>query len=239
MIGGTVTWNTPDHLLLDKSSNIGPLISGWELDFRNCKDKSFKTSKILTHLYQQFSNLLISHRDMSGPRLGALSNNRWSGGSSSTIYNQVLVLPTTEAITSKWSPKSVGGTLFSVIVNGVKIHALQLWPPPDFFIFTAENLVLTNWTSTLPPCQRRAAGPAHRARRGSSRSTWPSSWCPAECAARKTPTGSRTRQPASWRTGLGLRPCGYANKKRTEPIARSSFTSRQIHASTSRRIWDN
>jgi hypothetical protein len=31
-------------------------------------------------LYQQFSNWLISQRDMSGPRLGALSNNRWSGG---------------------------------------------------------------------------------------------------------------------------------------------------------------
>jgi hypothetical protein len=32
------------------------------------------------HLYQQFLNLLISQRDMSGPRLGALSSNRWSGG---------------------------------------------------------------------------------------------------------------------------------------------------------------
>ncbi len=32
-------------------------------------------------LYQQFSNLLISERDMSGPRLGDPSNNRWSGGS--------------------------------------------------------------------------------------------------------------------------------------------------------------
>jgi hypothetical protein len=29
--------------------------------------------------YQQFSNSLISQRDMSGPRLGALSNNTWSG----------------------------------------------------------------------------------------------------------------------------------------------------------------
>jgi hypothetical protein len=70
-----------DHLLLDSAPNIGPLISRWELDkFRNCWNKSFRTSKILTLLYQQSSNLLISQQDMNGPRLGALSNNRWSGG---------------------------------------------------------------------------------------------------------------------------------------------------------------
>ncbi len=37
-------------------------------------------------LYQQFSNLLISQHDMSGPRLGALSNNRWSWGSEFNCY---------------------------------------------------------------------------------------------------------------------------------------------------------
>ncbi len=69
-----------NRLLLDRFPNIGPLISRWELDkFKNCWYKSFRTSKILTLLYQQFSNVLISQRDMSGPRLGALSNNRWSG----------------------------------------------------------------------------------------------------------------------------------------------------------------
>ncbi len=83
-----VTWITihgrkrdvpPDHLLLDRSPNIEPLISRWELDkFKNCWNKSFRTSRILTLLYQQFSNLLISQRDMGGPRLGALSNDRWS-----------------------------------------------------------------------------------------------------------------------------------------------------------------
>ncbi len=57
-----------DHLLLDSAPNIGPLISHWELDkFRNCWNKSFRTSKILTHLYQQCLNLVISQRDMSGP----------------------------------------------------------------------------------------------------------------------------------------------------------------------------
>jgi hypothetical protein len=63
------------------SPNIGPLISRWELHkFKNCWNKNFRTSKILTLLYQQFLNLLIYQHDMSGPRLGALSNNRWSGG---------------------------------------------------------------------------------------------------------------------------------------------------------------
>ncbi len=70
----------PDHLLLNRTPNIGPLISRWELDkFKNCWNKSFRTSKVLTLLHQQFSNLLISQRDMSGPILGALSNNRWPG----------------------------------------------------------------------------------------------------------------------------------------------------------------
>jgi hypothetical protein len=65
------------HLLLDRSHNIGPLIPRWELDeFKISCNKIFRTSKILTLLYQQFSNLLISQREMSGPRFVALSNNR-------------------------------------------------------------------------------------------------------------------------------------------------------------------
>ncbi len=68
----SVTHRLPhDHLLLDCVPNIGPLISRLELDkFKNCWNKSFRTSKILTLLYQQFSILLISQQDMSGPRLG-------------------------------------------------------------------------------------------------------------------------------------------------------------------------
>ncbi len=51
-----------------------------ELDkFKNCWNKFFRTSKILTLFYQQFLNLLISQRDMSGPRLGTPFNNRCSG----------------------------------------------------------------------------------------------------------------------------------------------------------------
>jgi hypothetical protein len=68
----------PNHLLLDSAPSIGPLIFRWELDkFKSCWNKCSRTSRILTLLYQQFSNLLISQRDMSGPRLGALSTNRW------------------------------------------------------------------------------------------------------------------------------------------------------------------
>ncbi len=70
---------TPDHLLLDRSPKIGPLITRWELDkFKDYSKKNCGTSKILTLLYQQFLNLFISQRNMSGPRLRALSNNRWS-----------------------------------------------------------------------------------------------------------------------------------------------------------------
>ncbi len=86
-----------DHLSLDRSPNIGPLISLWELDkFKNCSNKSFRTSKILTLLHQQVSHLLFSQRDMSGPRLRELSNDRWLGGninwSKVTRYSQPLLL---------------------------------------------------------------------------------------------------------------------------------------------------
>ncbi len=47
-----------DHLLLDSAFNLGPL-------------------KVLKLLFQQFLNLSSSQRDMSGPILGDLSNNRW------------------------------------------------------------------------------------------------------------------------------------------------------------------
>jgi hypothetical protein len=73
-----VKWIPLNRLLLDNAPNLGPLISRWELDkFKNCWNKSFRTFKILTLLYQQFSNLLISQRDVSGPRLGVLSKNSW------------------------------------------------------------------------------------------------------------------------------------------------------------------
>jgi hypothetical protein len=71
---------SPNHLLLDRSPNIEPLISCLEVDkIKKLLKKSSRAYKILTILYQKFSNLSISQRDMSGPRLGALFNNRRSG----------------------------------------------------------------------------------------------------------------------------------------------------------------
>jgi hypothetical protein len=75
------SWQLPPaHLLLDSAPNLGPLISLWEINkFENCWYKSFRILEALKLLFQQFLNLSSSQRDMSGPILGALSNNRWSG----------------------------------------------------------------------------------------------------------------------------------------------------------------
>jgi hypothetical protein len=67
----------PDHILLDSAPNIGPLISRWEIiKFENCWYKSVRILEVLKLLFQQFLNLSSSLQDMSGPILGALSNNR-------------------------------------------------------------------------------------------------------------------------------------------------------------------
>ncbi len=73
---------TPDHLFLDSAPNLGPLISRWEINkFENCWYISVRILEVLKIWFQQFLNLSSSQRDMSGPVLGALSNNRWSWGS--------------------------------------------------------------------------------------------------------------------------------------------------------------
>ncbi len=70
----------PDHLLLDRSPNLGPHISRWEINkFENCWYTSVRILEVLKLLFQQFLNVSSSQRNMSGPVLGALSNNRWSG----------------------------------------------------------------------------------------------------------------------------------------------------------------
>jgi hypothetical protein len=72
----------PDHLLFDSAPNLGPLISRWEINkFQNCWHKSDRILEVLKLLFQEFLNWSGSQRDTSGPILGALSNNRWSGGS--------------------------------------------------------------------------------------------------------------------------------------------------------------
>ncbi len=90
------------HLLLDRSPNIKPLMSRWEVEkFKKCWKKSFRTFKILTLLYQQVSNLLIYQWDMSGPRLGALSKNRWSGVQKLNLYVYYAVQHQVSRSTSK------------------------------------------------------------------------------------------------------------------------------------------
>ncbi len=69
----------PDHLLLDSASNLGPLKSRWEMKFENCWYKSVRILEVLKLLFQKLLNLSSSQRDIGGPILGALSNNRWLG----------------------------------------------------------------------------------------------------------------------------------------------------------------
>ncbi len=71
----------PDHPLLDSAPNLGPLISRWEIiKFKNSRYWIVRILDVLKLLFQQFLNLSSSKRDMSGPKSGDLSNNRWSGG---------------------------------------------------------------------------------------------------------------------------------------------------------------
>jgi hypothetical protein len=68
----------PDHLLLDSTPNLGPLISRCQINkFENCWYRSVRILKVLKLLFQQSLNLSSSQRDMSGPILEYLSNHRW------------------------------------------------------------------------------------------------------------------------------------------------------------------
>jgi hypothetical protein len=70
----------PEHLLLDSAPNLGPLIYRWEINkFENCWYKSVRSLEVVKLSFQQILNLSSSQRDMSGPMLGNLSNNRWLG----------------------------------------------------------------------------------------------------------------------------------------------------------------
>ncbi len=71
--------DTPYLLLLDRAPNLGLLISCWEINkVENCWYKSVRILEVPKLLFQQFLNLSSSQRDMSGPILGDLSNNRVS-----------------------------------------------------------------------------------------------------------------------------------------------------------------
>jgi hypothetical protein len=63
-------------------------ISRWETNkFENCRYESARMLEVLKLLFQQFLYLTSSERDMSGPILGVLSNNRWSWG---TLHTWLL-----------------------------------------------------------------------------------------------------------------------------------------------------
>ncbi len=66
-----ITYYWTGLLILDHSYLIGNLT--------NSKIAETKALESWHFLYQQFSNLFVSQRDLSGPRLGAVSNNRWTG----------------------------------------------------------------------------------------------------------------------------------------------------------------
>ncbi len=90
----------PNYLSLDSDPNLGPLISRWEINkFENCWYKSVRILEFLKLLFQQFLNLSSSQRDMSGPILGDLSNNRWSGGI--TVAQDVCVVTKDEIYEEK------------------------------------------------------------------------------------------------------------------------------------------
>ncbi len=87
-----ITWNTPDHLLLDNAPDLGPLISCGKIKkFENCWYKSVRILEVLKLSFQQFLHLWSSQRDMSGPKLGALSNNRWSRGNLPTVLRWIFL----------------------------------------------------------------------------------------------------------------------------------------------------
>ncbi len=66
-----------DHLLLDSVPNLGPLISRWKINKLIQKCQDVKVSKAFVSAIFEFAKF---QRDMSGPILGYLSNNRWLRG---------------------------------------------------------------------------------------------------------------------------------------------------------------
>ncbi len=95
-------WGIPlDHPILDSALNLGPLISRWEINkFENCWYKRVKILEILKLLIQHFVNLSSSKWDMSGPVLGVLSNNRWSGVS---LVRRYILCSFLHRVEKNWS----------------------------------------------------------------------------------------------------------------------------------------
>ncbi len=122
----------PNHLLLDSAPNLGPLISRWVINkFGNCWYKSVRISEVLKLLFQKFLNLSSSQRDMSGPMLGDLSNNRWSGGNqeqSDHVKNIRFGEPSSDQSTPASSQESTIKLLHSIKWFALLVNSkLFLW----------------------------------------------------------------------------------------------------------------
>ncbi len=192
-----------DHLLLDRSPNIGPLISRWELDkFKNYWNKSFRTSKILTLLYEQFSNLLISQRDMSGPRLGALSNNRWSGGTSYDHVTTYWTLTPDESIVRWQAMIKCFFVQFDLSQNQKKKHAISWLEGERLMMLDPRVHNSLYYTATSPKKPPRYC----------TQRDW--TWIVGVChsCVKFSPAAERTWTAAVWPAASAIVRCVYRNQ---------------------------
>ncbi len=170
------------HILFDSSSNLGPLISRWEINkFENCWYKRVRILEVLKHLFQNFLNLSTSQRDMSGPKSWDLFNNRLSWGEvelwpvgNKGFYLQGLacdgtvkktqILPqvgwlTAPPITSSRVLKKASGGSRACGERGLRgAHAAS--PPPRTFLYHLILNKIPLYTTTLwqKPPTRPSAG---------------------------------------------------------------------------------
>jgi hypothetical protein len=111
----TYYWTVP--LILDQSYLVGEINK-----FENCWYKSVRILEVLKLLFPQFLNLSSSQRDMSGPRFGDLSNDRWSGGTGS--FSQGISYPL-ECVLGILTWNNI--TLLIVRCNDSTYHRIKVW----------------------------------------------------------------------------------------------------------------
>ncbi len=114
-------------------------MSHWEINkFENCWFKSVRILEVLKFLFQQFLNLSSSQRDMSGPILGDLSNNRWSEGTLIVTYD----------MSEKWKSGWYIDQYIIIILYSLKIllnlHSLLM-------VLFQVMTISTTITQGLPP----------------------------------------------------------------------------------------
>ncbi len=148
----------PNHLLLDCDPNLGPLISRWEI--YKFESGWYKSARILEALkffffFQEFLNLPSSKQDMSGPKLGDRSSNRWSGG---TYRSQRLLCEKASVLSnSKNIVKIYAITYVSVHNSGTTNGELKffLWDAAIPYSWTRISIAHAFITSPPPPSPHR------------------------------------------------------------------------------------